>query len=62
MAKPVLMFDSLSCCEGCGLQVINCETDLLPILAVADIGRFREGSDGDVPHYNVAFVEGSIVT
>ena len=62
MAKPVLCIDSLSCCEGCGLQILNCETDLLPILAVADIGRFREGSDGDVDHYTVAFVEGSIVT
>jgi len=62
MAKPILMFDSLSCCEGCGLQVLNCETDLLPILARCDIGRFREASDGDVPHYNIAFVEGSVVT
>jgi sulfhydrogenase subunit delta len=62
MAKPILMFDSLSCCEGCGLQVLNCETDLLPILAKADIGRFREASDGDVPHYDIAFVEGSVVT
>ena len=62
MAKPVLCIDSLSCCEGCGLQILNCETDLLPILAAADIGRFREGSDGDCDHYTVAFVEGSIVT
>ena len=62
MTKPVLMFDSLSCCEGCGLQVLNCETDLLPILGATTIGRFREASDGDVDHYNIAFVEGSIVT
>jgi len=62
MAKPVLMFDALSCCEGCELQVLNCETDLLPILAACDIGRFREASDGDVDHYDIAFVEGSIVT
>jgi coenzyme F420-reducing hydrogenase gamma subunit len=62
MAKPVLMFDALSCCEGCELQVLNCETDLLPILAACDIGRFREASDGDCDHYDIAFVEGSVVT
>ena len=62
MAKPVLMFDALACCEGCELQVLNCETELLPILEACDIGRFREASDGDVAHYDIAFVEGSIVT
>jgi sulfhydrogenase subunit delta len=62
MAKPVLCIDSLSCCEGCGLQILNCETDLLPIFAACDVGRFREGSDGDVDHYTIAFIEGSVVT
>jgi sulfhydrogenase subunit delta len=62
MVKPVLCIDSLSCCEGCGLQILNCETDLLPIFAACDIGRFREGADGDVDHYTIAYVEGSIVT
>jgi coenzyme F420-reducing hydrogenase gamma subunit len=62
MAKPVLMFDALACCEGCELQVLNAEERLLPILEATTIGRFREASDGDCDHYDVAFVEGSIVT
>ncbi len=62
MAKPALMFDALSCCEGCELQVVNCGPALLPILERADIVRFREASDGDADHYNIAFVEGSLVT
>jgi coenzyme F420-reducing hydrogenase gamma subunit len=62
MAKPVLMFDALACCEGCELQVLNAEERLLPILEATVIGRFREASDGDCDHYDVAFVEGSIVT
>ena len=60
--KPKLAFHSLACCEGCQLQVLNCEERLLPILERADIVRFREASDGDADHYTITFVEGSIVT
>ena len=55
--KPTLAFFSLACCEGCQLQVLACEEKLLPILEKADIVRFREASDGDADHYDVAFVE-----
>jgi len=60
--KPTLAFFSLACCEGCQLQVLEANERLLPILAKADIVRFREASDGDADHYNITFVEGSIVT
>ncbi len=60
--KPKLAFFSLACCEGCQLQVLNAEERLLPVLERADIVRFREASDGDADHYNITFVEGSIVT
>ncbi|MBL7140534.1 MAG: NADH:ubiquinone oxidoreductase [Planctomycetes bacterium] len=60
--KPTLAFFSLACCEGCQLQVLAANEKLLPILERADIVRFREASDGDADHYNVTFLEGSIVT
>jgi len=60
--KPTLAFFSLACCEGCQLQVLAANEKLLPILERADIVRFREASDGDADHYNITFVEGSIVT
>jgi coenzyme F420-reducing hydrogenase gamma subunit len=60
--KPKLAFFSLACCEGCQLQVLNAEERLLPILERVDIVRFREASDGDADHYNITFVEGSILT
>ncbi len=60
--KPKLAFFSLACCEGCQLQVLNCEDRLLPILERADIVRFREAHTGDADHYDITFVEGSIVT
>jgi len=60
--KPKLAFFSLACCEGCQLQVLNAEERLLPILERVEIVRFREASDGDADHYNITFVEGSIVT
>ena len=60
--QPKLAFFSLACCEGCQLQVLAANEKLLPILERADIVRFREASDGDADHYDITFVEGSIVT
>jgi len=60
--KPTLAFFSLACCEGCQLQVLAANERLLPILERADIVRFREAADGDADHYDITFVEGSIVT
>ncbi len=60
--KPKLAFFSLACCEGCQLQVLAANERLLPILERAEIVRFREAADGDADHYDITFVEGSIVT
>ena len=40
--KPRLAFISFACCEGCALQVLNCEVEILAILGAVDIVDFRE--------------------
>ncbi len=58
--KPKLAFFDFTGCEGCQLQVLNCEEEILDILAAVDIVNFREAMTERSDDYDIAFVEGSI--
>jgi len=58
--KPRLAFISFACCEGCALQVLNCEDEILAILGAVDIVDFRGAMTEKSEEYDIAFVEGSI--
>ena len=58
-AKPKLAFFSFASCEGCQLQVINCEDELVALLGAVDIVNFREAIDEKRDDYDIAFVEGA---
>ncbi len=58
--KPKLAFFSFASCEGCQLQVLNCEDELVALLGAVDIVNFREAIDQKSDDYDIAFVEGSI--
>ena len=60
MAKPRLAFFSFASCEGCQLQFLNLEDELLGILPHVDVVEFREAIDDRSDDYDIAFVEGSI--
>jgi coenzyme F420-reducing hydrogenase gamma subunit len=60
MAKPRLAFFSFASCEGCQLQFLNLEDEILDILPHVDVVEFREAIDDRSDEYDVAFVEGSI--
>ncbi len=60
MSKPRIAFFDFSCCEGCQLQVLNCEDELLDLLALVDIVQFREAMTEADWNFDIAFVEGSI--
>ena len=60
MEKPRVAFFDFASCEGCQLQVVNLEEDLLKVLAVVDIASFREATKDHSDDYDIAFVEGSI--
>lgn len=58
--KPKLAFFSFASCEGCQLQVLNCEDEIVDLLGAVEIVNFREAIDEKRDDYDIAFVEGSI--
>jgi len=60
MAKPKVAFFDFACCEGCQLQVVNLEEDILGLVNLVDVVEFREAITGKAPEYDIAFIEGSI--
>ncbi len=62
MKKPRVAFFDFTSCEGCQLNKLNFENELLDLLAHVDIVEFREAMDDHAEEYDIAFVEGSIST
>ena len=60
MEKPRIAFFDFASCEGCQLQVINLEEDLLQVVGAVEVVSFREAMKGHSDDYDIAFVEGSI--
>ncbi len=60
MDKPRVAFFDFASCEGCQLQVINLEEDLLQVVGAVEVVSFREAMKGHSDDYDIAFVEGSI--
>lgn len=60
MDKPRVAFFDFASCEGCQLQVINLEEDLLRVVEAVEVVSFREAMKGHSDDYDIAFVEGSI--
>ena len=60
MEKPRVAFFDFASCEGCQLQVINLEEDLLKVIEAIEIVSFREATKDHSDDYDIAFVEGSI--
>ncbi len=60
MSNPRVAFFDFTCCEGCQLQVLSLEDELLDLLGLIDIVNFREASSDFSDDYDLAFVEGSI--
>jgi len=60
--KPKVAVFDFTGCEGCELNKLNFENQLLDIIAHIDIVEWREAMDDKVSEYDIAFVEGSITT
>ncbi|HUU68541.1 MAG TPA: NADH:ubiquinone oxidoreductase [Planctomycetota bacterium] len=60
--KPKVAFFDFTSCEGCQLQKLNCEDELLAILGSVEVVNFREATSVRRDDYDIAFVEGSIST
>ena len=60
MPKPRVAIFDFACCEGCQLQIVNMEEELLDLLAVIDPVEWREAMSDQSEDYDIAIVEGSI--
>lgn len=60
MAKPKVAIFDFACCEGCQLQIVNLEEEILDLLGVADVVEWREAMSEKCDAYDIAIVEGSI--
>ncbi|MEW6358800.1 MAG: NADH:ubiquinone oxidoreductase [Planctomycetota bacterium] len=58
MKPKIAVFDFASC-EGCELQIVNLEENLLELLGEVDVVSFREAMKEHGDNYDIAFVEGS---
>jgi sulfhydrogenase subunit delta len=59
--KPRVAFFDFTGCEGCQLEVVNLEEQLLDLVEVVEIVNFREATSRREDDYDIAFVEGSAV-
>jgi len=62
--RPRLGVFKFASCDGCQLQLLNLETDLLPLLERIELVHFLEASSRAEPEgpFDVALVEGSVTT
>ncbi len=62
-AKPRLAVFKFASCDGCQLQLLSCEDELLSLADAVDIVHFLEASSHVEPGpYDISLVEGSITT
>ena len=45
MSKPRVAIFDFACCEGCQLQIVNMEEELLDLISVVTPGRMAGGND-----------------
>jgi len=60
MAKPKIAIFDFACCEGCQLQIVNLEEEILDLLGGADVVEWREAMSEKADEYDIAIIEGSI--
>ena len=60
MSKPRVAIFDFACCEGCQLQIVNMEEEILDLISVVDPVEWREAMSVQSDEYDIAIVEGSI--
>ncbi len=60
MSKPKVAIFDFACCEGCQLQVVNLEEEILDLLSVVQPVEWREAMSEKSDTFDVAIIEGSI--
>lgn len=61
--RPTVAVHKFSSCDGCQLQILNMEDEILDLVQVIDIAYFLEATSDTRPGpYDISLVEGSITT
>ncbi len=60
--KPKVAFFDFTSCEGCQLEVVNFEQEVLQLLNLLDIVNFRELMTERSDDYDIAIIDGAIST
>ena len=60
MAKPRVAIFDFACCEGCQLQIVNMEEEILDLISLIEPVEWREAMSDHSDAYDIAIVEGSI--
>jgi coenzyme F420-reducing hydrogenase gamma subunit len=60
MSKPRVAIFDFSCCEGCQLQIVNLEEELLNLIGAVEVVEWREAMSEQSTEYDIAIIEGSI--
>ena len=60
MSKPRVAIFDFACCEGCQLQIVNLEEEILDLISAVDVVEWREAMSEKSHEYDIAIVEGSI--
>lgn len=63
MKKPTLAIASMTCCEGCQVEILNLGKRMLDLFQVFDLGNFAWAEEKrERPKYDVVLVEGTPLT
>lgn len=57
--KPKIAVFSFTCCEGCSLQILNCEDEMPELVSALDFVNFREAMTERSDYYDIAFIDGA---
>lgn len=60
MGKPRVAIFDFACCEGCQLQIVNLEEEILDLIGAVEMVEWREGMSEQSHEYDLAIIEGSI--
>jgi len=61
--KPILGIYSLTCCEGCQVELLNLGKKILDIFEIYDLGNFSwVESKRSRPYYDIVLIEGTPLT
>ena len=60
MSRPKVAVFDFACCEGCQLQIVNLEEEILDLIGAVDVVEWREAMSEQSRQYDIAVVEGSI--